>query len=192
MNMSELNKIRKSYEWPLNFIAAVTAEEEELIVPIADDTESSVEFVISKLLDVEKMAITEFFKNSKPISSIAKLFGCTNYKAAKFISTTLKQIYDNIFFCLVLENGLEYLFDHNLMPDQWYDSALSFMLNCDEDDSDEDETDIDDEVFESNAVDIGYLRDWYRNSVNFDEEPIWTDAHLEELLNDFYVIPKQK
>ena len=30
---------------------------------------------------------------------------------------------------------------------------------------------------------------WYQNSVD-DTPPIWTDEHLEELLNDFYVIPK--
>ena len=30
---------------------------------------------------------------------------------------------------------------------------------------------------------------WYQSSVD-DTPPIWTDEHLEELLNDFYVIPK--
>lgn len=30
---------------------------------------------------------------------------------------------------------------------------------------------------------------WYQNSVD-DTPPIWTDEHLEELLNDFYIIPK--
>lgn len=30
---------------------------------------------------------------------------------------------------------------------------------------------------------------WYQSSVD-DAPPIWTDEHLEELLNDFYVIPK--
>ena len=30
---------------------------------------------------------------------------------------------------------------------------------------------------------------WYQNSVD-ETPPIWTDEHLEELLNDFYVIPK--
>ena len=39
------------------------------------------------------------------------------------------------------------------------------------------------------AVDAGYLSDWYISSVG-DELPVWTDAHIDELLNDFIVIPK--
>lgn len=39
------------------------------------------------------------------------------------------------------------------------------------------------------AVDAGYLSDWYIASVG-DESPVWTDAHIDELLNDFIVIPK--
>ena len=41
----------------------------------------------------------------------------------------------------------------------------------------------------SEAVDIGYLYDWYIASVT-DAEPVWTEAHLEELCNDFIIIPK--
>lgn len=39
------------------------------------------------------------------------------------------------------------------------------------------------------AVDAGYLSDWYISSVD-DEPPVWTDAHIDELCNDFYIIPK--
>lgn len=39
------------------------------------------------------------------------------------------------------------------------------------------------------AVGIGYLYDWYIASVT-DAEPVWTEAHLEELCNDFIIIPK--
>ena len=39
------------------------------------------------------------------------------------------------------------------------------------------------------AVDDGYLSDWYIASVG-NEPPVWTDAHIDELLNDFIVIPK--
>ena len=39
------------------------------------------------------------------------------------------------------------------------------------------------------AVDAGYLYDWYIASVG-DEPPVWTDSHIDELLNDFIVIPK--
>lgn len=35
------------------------------------------------------------------------------------------------------------------------------------------------------------LQDWYIYSVNPDDEPQWTEAHIEELCNDFYVIPKE-
>ena len=33
------------------------------------------------------------------------------------------------------------------------------------------------------------LTDWYISSVD-DNQPVWTGAHIEELLEDFYVIPK--
>lgn len=36
------------------------------------------------------------------------------------------------------------------------------------------------------------LCDWYINSVDETEEPKWTPEHIEELTNDFYVIPKRK
>ena len=39
------------------------------------------------------------------------------------------------------------------------------------------------------AYGIGILTDWYINSVSDQDEPKWTPEHLEELLNDFYVIP---
>jgi len=40
------------------------------------------------------------------------------------------------------------------------------------------------------AVDIGYLGDWYQSSIDTTVPPIWTDEHLEELCNDFIIIPK--
>lgn len=42
-----------------------------------------------------------------------------------------------------------------------------------------------------NAVDIGYLSDWYINSVCDTDNPTWTDEHLSELIGDFYCIPKE-
>ena len=41
------------------------------------------------------------------------------------------------------------------------------------------------------AVDEGYLYDWYIHSVS-DDEPLWTEAHIEELFNDFILIPKEE
>lgn len=41
----------------------------------------------------------------------------------------------------------------------------------------------------ADSMDIATLADWYIASVG-GEEPVWTDAHIEELVNDFYVIPK--
>ena len=40
------------------------------------------------------------------------------------------------------------------------------------------------------AVDEGYLYDWYISSVLDSDTPIWTEEHLEELFNDFILIPK--
>ena len=42
-----------------------------------------------------------------------------------------------------------------------------------------------------NAVDMGYLQDWYQNSIDATQEPVWTDKHLEELFEDFWLIPKK-
>ena len=41
------------------------------------------------------------------------------------------------------------------------------------------------------AMDKSTLCDWYITSVSPEDEPVWTDRHIEELLNDFYVIPKE-
>ena len=50
-------------------------------------------------------------------------------------------------------------------------------------------------IDKSEEVHYGYLIDWYINSVAeySDEklnEPRWTEEHIEELTNDFIVIPK--
>lgn len=37
----------------------------------------------------------------------------------------------------------------------------------------------------------GDLADWYIHSVD-DCEPVWTENHIEELCNDFIVIPKER
>ncbi len=40
------------------------------------------------------------------------------------------------------------------------------------------------------SMDFGALYDWYISSVGYDE-PVWTEKHIEELFNDFYLIPKE-
>lgn len=45
------------------------------------------------------------------------------------------------------------------------------------------------EVVRKEAVDFGYLADWYIRSVTNDP-PVWTEEHIEELFNDFYLVPK--
>ena len=41
------------------------------------------------------------------------------------------------------------------------------------------------------AYDFSTLADWYISSVNAKDTPLWTEEHLTELLNDFYLIPKE-
>ncbi len=41
------------------------------------------------------------------------------------------------------------------------------------------------------AMDYGSLFDWYISSVSDDNPPVWTGEHIEELLKDFLVIPKE-
>lgn len=42
----------------------------------------------------------------------------------------------------------------------------------------------------SDSYDHATLADWYITSVD-GSSPVWTNEHIEELLNDFYVIPKE-
>lgn len=44
---------------------------------------------------------------------------------------------------------------------------------------------------EDKAVDEGFLQDWYQNSVDETEDPVWTDEHIAEVCGDFYLIPKE-
>lgn len=46
-------------------------------------------------------------------------------------------------------------------------------------------------IFEQ-AFEYKDLADWYISSVDDRDTPVWTDEHIEELLNDFYVIPKDE
>ena len=41
------------------------------------------------------------------------------------------------------------------------------------------------------AMDESTLYDWYVTSIKQKDTPVWTGEHIEELLNDFYVIPKE-
>ena len=41
------------------------------------------------------------------------------------------------------------------------------------------------------AVSAGYLENWYIDRVASDREPVWTENHIEELIEDFIVIPKE-
>ncbi|MDE6019998.1 MAG: hypothetical protein K2H01_03230 [Ruminococcus sp.] len=41
-----------------------------------------------------------------------------------------------------------------------------------------------------NAYDYQTLEDWYINSIDNNISSVWTGEHIEELLNDFYVVPK--
>lgn len=46
------------------------------------------------------------------------------------------------------------------------------------------------EYLERESYDHATLTDWYISSVG-SEAPVWTEEHIEELLNDFYVIPRE-
>lgn len=46
------------------------------------------------------------------------------------------------------------------------------------------------EELKEKAYDYPTLANWYIDSVMPEDKPVWTEEHLEELLNDFYLIPK--
>lgn len=45
---------------------------------------------------------------------------------------------------------------------------------------------------EEQAVDFGYLSDWYISSVDENDEPVWTEKHIRELIGDFILIPRNE
>lgn len=48
----------------------------------------------------------------------------------------------------------------------------------------------DGEYISRQSVTESDLIDWYINSVD-ESEPVWTEEHIHELFNDFYLIPKE-
>ena len=40
------------------------------------------------------------------------------------------------------------------------------------------------------AYDSGTLHNWYIDSVSDNDSPVWTEEHIDELINDFYIIPR--
>lgn len=46
-------------------------------------------------------------------------------------------------------------------------------------------------VSKDNAMKAGTLCDWYINSIDETVPPVWTEKHIDELLRDFLVIPKE-
>lgn len=42
-----------------------------------------------------------------------------------------------------------------------------------------------------NAVNEGFLQDWYQSSVSETDTLVWTDEHIAEMTGDFYLIPKE-
>ena len=43
---------------------------------------------------------------------------------------------------------------------------------------------------EEESHDEGELAEWYIHSVSSDDPPVWTEAHLRELVQDYWLIPK--
>ena len=43
---------------------------------------------------------------------------------------------------------------------------------------------------ETPFVGVGYLQDWYQQSIDETQPPVWTDDHLNELSKDFWLLPK--
>lgn len=47
------------------------------------------------------------------------------------------------------------------------------------------------EFIKENAVDEGFLQNWYQDSVLETDTPVWTDEHIAEMIGDFYLIPRE-
>ncbi len=46
-------------------------------------------------------------------------------------------------------------------------------------------------ISKDEAMDAGTLCNWYISSIDETVPPVWTEEHIEELLRDFLVIPKE-
>lgn len=47
-------------------------------------------------------------------------------------------------------------------------------------------------VNKDDCVSEGYLQNWYIDSVDESSGPAWTEEHIAELCQDFYIIPKEE
>lgn len=47
------------------------------------------------------------------------------------------------------------------------------------------------DFIKNNAVDEGFLQQWYQDSVIETDIPVWTDEHITEVFGDFYLIPRE-
>ena len=47
------------------------------------------------------------------------------------------------------------------------------------------------EFIKENAVDEGFLQNWYQDAVLETDTPVWTDEHIAEMIGDFYLIPRE-
>lgn len=47
-------------------------------------------------------------------------------------------------------------------------------------------------IVEALAYTMNDLHSWYQQSIDETVPPIWTDGHIEELFNDFYLVPKER
>ncbi len=50
---------------------------------------------------------------------------------------------------------------------------------------------MDEYISKDEAMDAGTLCNWYISSIDETVPPVWTEEHIEELLRDFLVIPKE-
>lgn len=41
------------------------------------------------------------------------------------------------------------------------------------------------------SVGEAYLTDWYIHSIDNEKDTVWTEKHIQELCNDFILIPKR-
>ena len=47
------------------------------------------------------------------------------------------------------------------------------------------------DFIEASAIPENVITDWYITSVSQNDLPVWTEEHITELCNDFYLIPKK-
>lgn len=147
-------------------------------------TEEEIKYVFGEIVD-------------KKIGGSTYRFDCGSYmvliKDPNLITYYLHELYHCV-NCILQDRGVEHHGEDEPYAYLigWMSEQYSYLLK--EFNKEKEQTMTKEEkeqIIKELSIDRGYLQDWYQQSIDETQPPIWTDEHLDELYNDFYLIPKR-